>query len=176
MRPALALLLVALLPAPALAHTFDPRRSAQATVRFEDGAVQVDVLFWLVVPRSTRADRLFARFDLNRDGALDAAEGALLGDELGPEAIGGFVLLAAGQPARPASARAAAKRVGQGVEAAVLVSWRVERGAEVRLGFSEKKAPLPIEVAVLPPLLGEAAQGRLAPGADPLVVVVVPPR
>jgi hypothetical protein len=175
-----------LLPALASSHTLEPARRAQVSVSFEPGApskIRVDVLFWLEVPKGEHAERLMARFDLDRDGSLNAAEGALVGRELRSAAYGSFGLRFShgevhgkdGVPVRSVDAQAQARREGDKIVSALLVTWRFDPAPNVRILFADDRAPLPLEVFVRPPLAGRDSAGRLTPGGEPLVVEVVPP-
>lgn len=171
------LLALAALPAPAAAHRDLSARKAVATARLDGEAARIDVMVWLRLA-GERATAFRARYDIDRSGTLDAAESALLGDALAPEAIGGLVLRQAGTARPPASAEAKARLVPDGaIEVAVLISWPLAAadGAYVielaaRAGRDRRGAPVILaELSALPPLRLDPKPAAGVLGPAPLV-------
>lgn len=182
-------LLLMLCALPALAHRALSARKAVATARLDGEAARLDVMVWLRLA-GERATAFRARYDIDRSGALDAAESALLGDALAPEAIGGLVVRQDGAARKPASAEAKARLVPDGaIEVAVLITWPLEAAADgafpielaARAGRDRRGAPVILaELAALPPLrldpkpaAGVLGPAPLVPGAAGLTARIV---
>ncbi len=184
------------LPAPAEAHKGKEGRGALATVRLEkakDGKeqIRVDALVWLRLPAGDRARSLRARFDLNRSGRLESAEAKLLGDELGAEVIGGYVLRYRGGGLTPVDAKPSARLEPDGaLTLLALLSYPpippAEEGADLAIGVlpptrgkgKDLRRPIEAEIRVNPPLRYSPPTPRkrtVAPGREPLRVKVFLP-
>jgi hypothetical protein len=198
-RRAVAALLMSVaiaMPSLAEAHKGKDERGALATVRFErtkDGKEQIraDVLLWLRLPPGERVRSLRSRFDLNRSGRLESAEAKLLGDELGAEVIGGYVLRYRGGGMRPTEAHPSARFESDGALTVVaLLSYPPippsPDGAELAIGVlppvqdkaKQLRQPIEAEIRVNPPLRFSPPTPRKAtvgPGREPLRVKVFLP-
>lgn len=178
-----ALFAALLLTSVAAAHTLPVERRALATARLEAGALRVDVMLWMQLPKGEAVERLVARFDLRRDGRLEAAEARLLADEQGPAAVGDFVLQVDGRPMKPTAAESSARLEPDGaLSVAVLLSYTLPT-APARLALTVRPSAAPARIdgewSVLPPLVQAepAPPGPLRPGTPGLVVrVALPPR
>ena len=194
-RAAAALLLTAALacPAAALAHKGKEKRGALATVRLEktkEGKeqIRVDALVWLRLPASERVRSLRARFDLNRSGRFESAEAKLLGNELGAEVIGGYVMRYRGGGLTPQDARPSARFEEDGaLTLLALLSYPPippsSDGADLAIAVlpplrakgRDLRRPLSAEIRVNPPLRYSPPTLRkatVAPGREPLRVRV----
>jgi hypothetical protein len=175
-----ALVAALLLTSVAAAHTLPVEQKALATARLEGGALRVDVMLWMQMPKGVAVERLVARFDLNHDGRLEPAEATLLADEQGPAAVGGFVLQADGRPVKPTGAESSARLEPDGaLSVAVLLSYALPPApARLALTLRPGHAPIEGEWSVLPPLVqaGPAPPGPIVAGGPGLVVRVAPPR
>ncbi len=118
---AVGLLLTAI--GPAAAHEVPSQQTVRGTVRAEAGGAALDLMTTWSVPGASAA-WIAARFDLNRDGRFEPAEGALAAAAPAPRVEAPLHLRQGGAVAAPA-ARELAARLAQGrVEVAVLSTWR----------------------------------------------------
>lgn len=160
----------------ASAHEMDPRHRVIASVS-DAGAegLRVEVLLVMELPRGRRAARLRARFDLDRDGAFNPLEAKALAGELGPEAVGGFVLLYNDKAQQPEALEQRAVTMGDdGLSIALLMTYKLRRVAG-RLAVRVLKAPrsalrvspkaLMVELQALAPLKIARASAPVAADA-----------
>ena len=182
--------------APAFGHDLGVRHRAIGTVSAADSGLSVSVMMMMEVRQGARAERLMARFDVNRSGALEPVEAQALASELGAEAVGGFVLRFEGKAAAPAGieAKAATTREG-GLMVALLMRYtlpatkgRVEMAVLASTPTRIKPSPVSIElqaegsVAMVassaPPAADAAVIGpmELKPGGAGAWIEVAPPQ
>lgn len=141
---ALATALLALaLAAQASAHTGGENH--RAIVSIEPDAIRT--LLLMQVPAGERATALLARFDMDRNGELNALESQLLVAKLGAETVGGWVLKVGKVAPRPKdlAARASVTESG-GLLVAILLEYPpASRGERVRVRVLETPAGSPVK-------------------------------
>jgi len=148
---ALILGLSALICAPSAAHDLGVRHRAIASVRAAPGGLAVDVLMMMEVRHSKRINRLMGRFDINRSGTLEEAEGRALAAALGAEAVGGFVLDFQGEAVAPTGVEGKASRTKEGgLMVALYMDYRMTGSDRGRVGLrvQAKRGARPLPVAV----------------------------
>ena len=145
----LALLAVVALALPASAHELEARHRAIVSVKDTGGGtLGADVLVMLEIPKGDRARKLFVRFDINRNGKLDAGEAQALASQLGPETIGGFVLRHNLKAVRPAKLKATASVTREGsLAVALLLTYELPTIGRVGVRILEERAGAPLAVA-----------------------------
>ena len=125
---AIAMMAALAVPSAVLAHHINPRHSATVVVLPSDTGVEVRAALILELPPNARSRRIIAQHDLNRSGAIEPAEGRILAETLGPEAVGGFVLMADGSAPVPDSIDGTATSDGEGrIRVAILLTYHLPR-------------------------------------------------
>lgn len=127
----LALVALVLGASVASAHEMDPRHRVIASVSDAGPeGLRAEVLLIMELPRGRRASRLRARFDLDRDGTFNALEAKALAGELGPEAVGGLVVLYNDKALQPEALEQRAATMGKdGLSIALLMTYKLPRVA-----------------------------------------------
>ena len=184
-RALLVAALSLLMPAAALAHELDTRHRAIASVRVADGgALAVDVLLMMEIPRGTRATQLMTRFDLDRSGELGPIEAQAMAAELGPEAVGGYVLRHNGKPQAPSGMRSSAATTREGgLAIALLMDYRLVGPGRISVevlsrpagGGALRSAPISVELQAEPPLQIAASASPAQPDAPVVGPIEVKP-
>ncbi len=170
---------------PAGAHDLGLRHRAIATARADATGLTVEVLLIMEVRKGLQADRLLLRFDLDRDGDLNPIEARALSSELGPQAVGGYVLRLDGRPAAPAAVESRASRTAEGgLIVALLMRYSAPRSqARVEVAVLKtprgraglQSSPIAVELQAEAPLTIARASGALAPDAPILGPVSLRP-
>ena len=127
-----------------------------ATVKIAGHQVVMDVVAWQHLS-GHRAKRLIAQFDLNGSQKFEKAEGALAGNRLAPETIGGLFVAVNGQGLVPQSAQSKAVRIDRdSIEVMALLRYVLPttNTGEVTIGLRKGKGDSRgLEVSCLPPVL-----------------------
>ena len=151
---------------PAAAHEKRVARHGMMTVRAAQDGVEIDAMVVMRVG-GERAVSVLSRYDLNRDGKLNAAEGALLADSVSPDVMGGLVLRQGKVALKPTAAEGRARRVERDLfEVAILVTWpaRLEAGTAFSIRetvghMGASQTAIQMQASALPPLSLRTARG-----------------
>ena len=128
-------------PALVLGHELEPRHSASIQIVPSEEGWTVNAALLMELPPDPRSRRLIAQYDLNRSGSIDAAEGKLLADALGPETVGGFVLMADEGAPVPDLVEGSAVSDGEGrIRVGIVLSYSLESTVE-RIGVRVLERP-----------------------------------
>ncbi len=141
------------------AHKKRSSRKALVTAKLDGEATRLEVMVFLRVA-GPRAQSWLGRYDLDGSRTFDPAESRLLGDALGPQAIGGLQVLQGQGAIIPQGVQTKA-RLGDGdaVEVAVFLIYPAK--PEMPLAFEVRDVdakgtsphgPLFVEFSALPPL------------------------
>lgn len=168
-----------LLAAPVSAHQNTEKIRAIASLHPADlvtptGPWVADVLILHEIPRGDRAQRLMARFDLDRSGELSPLEAQALAAEIGPESVGGYVLRFDERAPRPTSLQTTATVTeGGGIAVALMLVYDLPAcaGVSCRLAIDVLRSPGGDTPVVSRPMVVEiqvARSLRLVASSHPL--------
>ena len=156
----------------ASAHEKRSARKALVTAKWDPQTPRLEVMVFLRVA-GPRAQSWLGRYDLDGSRTLDAAESRLLGDALGPQAIGGLQVRQGQAPLVPQDVQTKARLSdGDAVEVAVFLVYPADADAPLVFEMSDMDTkgasphgPLIMEFSALPPLTIERstrpAQGKV---------------
>lgn len=191
MRTSLLVLALALAlslsAAPAWAHERDTQHRAIVSARADGDKLVVEALLLMELPSGRRASALVQRADLDRSGTLGPLESRLISSELGPEAVGGYVLRLGDAALLPSQVQERASlSEGGGVLVALLLRYDIPleklpgrlvvQILDQPAGASAAQArPMMVELQAAPPLRLRGASAPLASDAPVLGPLLVRP-